>query len=485
MSIKEGFYKIAGFPSFLSKKRNSKSSRVADKADSKDCSPAAVILCFQVAARLRYRAPPEPSPYVPPRCPTPGTPTVPLVPLVRSLRPWLVLPSPSRWLIQTIRLGYAIQFARRPPKFRAIHSTTVGAADAHVLRAEIAVLLAKDAIEKRIFECIRPQDWFAAIDLKDAYFHVPILPRHRPFLHFAFEGRAYQYKVLPFGLSLSPCVFTRVTEGALVPMREQCVRILNYLDDWLILAHSREQLYEHRDLVLRHLSQLGLQDGGPTEILSEAPGAYGSGSSSNSARAAPYETASALASRPSPEMGVLSRQSHRRAARPSAHGQTPRSCEQESPWNRCPGMLWYPQMPLPPAGVPRTMGIQCQGCGWAPNCIGTSSYIELLAVRLTLSRLKRPLQGRDVLVCMDNTATIAYINHQGGLLSRRMMQLACHLLLWSQKHLRSLRAIYVPGVLNRVTDELLRAVLLGEWRLHPRPDLWKLHVWSLDGTRRF
>ncbi len=37
------------------------------------------------------------------------------------------------------------------------------------------------------------------------------------------------------------------------------VRILNYLDDWLILAQSREQLGDHRNLVLRHLSQLGLQ----------------------------------------------------------------------------------------------------------------------------------------------------------------------------------------------------------------------------------
>ncbi len=216
-----------------------------------------------------------------------------------------MLPSPSRWLIRTIRLGYAIQFARCPPKFRGVHFTSVKAVDAHVLRVEIVVLLAKDAIEpvlpadmrsgfyspyfivpkksgglrpimdlrvlnrslhklpfrmlmqKRIYECIRPRDWFAAIDLKDAYFHVSILPRHRPFLRFAFEGRAYEYKVLPFGLPLSPRVFTK--EGALVPMREQGVRILNYLDDWLILAQTWEQLCEHRDLVLSHPSQLGLQ----------------------------------------------------------------------------------------------------------------------------------------------------------------------------------------------------------------------------------
>ncbi len=58
---------------------------------------------------------------------------------------------------------------------------------------------------RRMIKCIQPQDWFAAIDLKDAYFHVSILPRHRPFLQFAFEGQAWQYRVLPFGLSVSPC----------------------------------------------------------------------------------------------------------------------------------------------------------------------------------------------------------------------------------------------------------------------------------------
>ncbi len=100
-----------------------------------------------------------------------------------------------------------------------------------------------------MIKCIQPQDWFAAIDLKDAYFHVSILPRHRPFLQFAFEGRAWQFRVLPFRLSLSPCVFTKVVEGALTPLREVGVRILNCVDDWLILAQFIEQLGDYRDLV--------------------------------------------------------------------------------------------------------------------------------------------------------------------------------------------------------------------------------------------
>ncbi len=131
--------------------------------------------------------------------------------------------------------------------------------DLRVLNRALHKLPFRMLTQRRIFQCVRPFDWFAAIDLKDAYFHVSILPRHRPFLRFAFEGRAYQYKALPFGLSLSPRVFTKVVEAALVPLREAGIRILNYLDDWLILAQSRALLCEHRDMVLSHLSRLGLQ----------------------------------------------------------------------------------------------------------------------------------------------------------------------------------------------------------------------------------
>ncbi len=41
------------------------------------------------------------------------------------------------------------------------------------------------------------------------------------------EERALQYKVLPFGLSLSPCVFTKVVEAAFVPLREKGICVLN------------------------------------------------------------------------------------------------------------------------------------------------------------------------------------------------------------------------------------------------------------------
>ncbi len=52
----------------------------------------------------------------------------------------------------------------------------------------------------QILSHIRPGDWFISVDLKLAYFHIQVAPRHRRFLIFAFEGIAYQFTVLPFGL---------------------------------------------------------------------------------------------------------------------------------------------------------------------------------------------------------------------------------------------------------------------------------------------
>ncbi len=159
----------------------------------------------------------------------------------------------------------------------------------------------------------------------------------------------------PFGLSLLPRVFTKVVEAALVPLREAGIRILNYLDDWLILAQSRALLWEHRNMVLSHLSRLGLQVNreksklSPTQRISflsmeldsvnltarlsieraqsmlnclksfqrkravtlkhfqRLLGHMASASRCHAARIASYETASALASRPGPEMGMAPR----------------------------------------------------------------------------------------------------------------------------------------------------------------------------------
>ncbi len=115
---------------------------------------------------------------------------------------------------------------------------------------------------------IRSEDWFVTIDLKDAYFHISILPYRRKFLRFALGGRAYQSWVLPFCLALSPCTFTKCVDAALAPLCLQGIRIMNYIDNWLILAQSHQAAVRHRDVVLAHMKELGLRLNAKKSVLS-------------------------------------------------------------------------------------------------------------------------------------------------------------------------------------------------------------------------
>ncbi len=121
---------------------------------------------------------------------------------------------------------------------------------------------------KTIMSQIRAGDWFVTVDLKDDYFHIQIVQRHRKFLRFAFGGMSYKYKVLPFGLALALRTFTKCMDAALAPLRLQGIRVLNDLNDWLILAQSWESVSCHRDVVLRHVRTLGLRTNTKKSVLS-------------------------------------------------------------------------------------------------------------------------------------------------------------------------------------------------------------------------
>ena len=63
---------------------------------------------------------------------------------------------------------------------------------------------------RSVIRFVKPGDWLASIDLKDAYLHIPICPSHLKYLRFAFHGDCYQLSVLPFGLNIASMVWTKV-----------------------------------------------------------------------------------------------------------------------------------------------------------------------------------------------------------------------------------------------------------------------------------
>ena len=104
---------------------------------------------------------------------------------------------------------------------------------------------------------VQPKDWGTSLDLKDAYFHVPIALAFRKYLRIVVNGKAYQYKALPFGLSTSPLVFSKMLEPLAVHLHSRGIILHRYLDDFLIRSQSRILCQEWTDYTLYLLFFLG------------------------------------------------------------------------------------------------------------------------------------------------------------------------------------------------------------------------------------
>ena len=319
-----------------------------------------------------------------------------------------------------------------------------------------------------------------SIDLKDAYFQIQIASRHRRFLRFAFEGQAYQYTVLPFGLSLAPRTFSKCMDSALAPLRKQGMRILNYLDDWLILAQSKEELISHKIALLSHLESLGLSVNWdkssliPSQFISflgiELDSvAMTARLSEQRARCVRHLAASVQKGRYLPLKRFQRLLGHMASAaavlRLGLLRMRPLQCWLKSKVPRgawvsgsarvsvtqvCVSALqpwlapeWYRQ------GV--TMGVishrkvvstDASHMGWGalyegrPICGPWSgpernlhiNCLEMLAVEKALKHFLPYLRGHHVLVRSDNMSVVSYVNRQGGLRSRALRALTERLL---------------------------------------------------------
>ncbi|KAL0165643.1 hypothetical protein M9458_037487, partial [Cirrhinus mrigala] len=495
-----------------------------------------------------------------------------LVPLVDHLAVWKLLPNLSAWVLHTVERGYRIQFSAPPPPFNGVSPTLVAPEQGLVMEQEVATLLRKEAIEvvppheresgfysryfivpkkdgglrpildlrllnrsvkrlkfkmltiKQVVTQIKSEDWFVTIDLKDAYFHVSILPQHRKFLRFAFRGEAYQYRVLPFGLALSPRTFTKCVDASLAPLRLQGIRILNYIDDWLILAQSEMVAVRHRDVVLAHMKALGLRLNAKKSVLSPLQRTTYLGvvwdSTTMQARLSPARIESILTAVKRVKegrsltvkqfqqlLGLMAAASNvipfgllymrllqwwlktkgfSPRGNPLRMIRVTRRCLRALDMWRKPWFL--SQGPVLGAPCRRvTLATDASLTGWGAVISGHPARgrqltwhincLEMLAVFRALKHFLPDLRDRHVLVRTDNTSVVSYINHQGGLRSRPLYKLAHQILVWSQDKLLSLRAVYVPGHLNLGADILSRqGPRPGEWMLHPEvvKQIWRV-----------
>lgn len=87
---------------------------------------------------------------------------------------------------------------------------------------------------------INRDGFMASIDVEDAYLLVPVVNTCRKLVIFRFKGQLYQFTCLPFGLSISPYIFTKIVKPVVNKLRSRGLRSVVYLDNFLCIGDILE-----------------------------------------------------------------------------------------------------------------------------------------------------------------------------------------------------------------------------------------------------
>ena len=371
-----------------------------------------------------------------------------------------------------------------------------------------------------VLSAIRGGDFLASIDLRDAYFQIPVHRSSRKYLRFLSCGTVYQFKVLCFGLSTAPQVFTKVFAPISAWAHRHGIRLLRYLDDWLILASSEEELRQHVRMLLSLCRDLGIViNEEKSDLVPKRRSTYlGMTIDTEVAKVFPTESrvrnilavGSEFLSMLEPParmwqvlLGHMS----------SLERLVPRGRLRMRSLQWCLAQHWSPETDSPTQPVPWSpevkedltwwlteenlrVGVPLSSpppelhlfsdaslLGWGAHLLDQFvsglwseqesqehiNLLELKAVYLALQAFQHRVAHQSVALMCDNATVVAYVNKQGGTVSHSLCSLTKELLLWAEANSVTLVARYLPGKANVLADQLSRRgqVIGTEWSLHP------------------
>ncbi|CAG2210062.1 unnamed protein product [Mytilus edulis] len=113
-----------------------------------------------------------------------------------------------------------------------------------------------DTFESAI-KLVTSKSFMASIDLRHAYYSVPIAEEHQKFLRFYWNGKLFQYTCLPNGISSAPRIFTKLLKPVYSSLRVLGHVNVGYIDDSLLLGETIEECNKNVNDTIELMSKLG------------------------------------------------------------------------------------------------------------------------------------------------------------------------------------------------------------------------------------
>ena len=108
-----------------------------------------------------------------------------------------------------------------------------------------------------ILNLITPNCYLASIDLKDAYYTVPVHPDYTKYLKFFWKGQLYKFLLLPNGLCSGPRKFTKLMKPPIATLRVAGHIVAIYIDDLINVVLTYKECLDNIEVSINLLQSLG------------------------------------------------------------------------------------------------------------------------------------------------------------------------------------------------------------------------------------
>lgn len=354
--------------------------------------------------------------------------------------------------------------------------------------------------------------FMASIDLKEAYLLVPINSSQRKFLRFQFQNEfgenfVYEFKAMPYGLSSAPRTFTKIMKEVVTYLRYRGFASVVYLDDLLCIGRTYAECLRNVTETINLLQCLGFvinftkSSLEPSQQIKFLGFIYNSIDMSLSLPNDKREHISKLVKKfirlprvtikelagligvltsacPAVKYGwgytkCLERQKYLALKKHETYAAKFRPSSviiSDLKWWL--QNIFFTSNPLKPKQFELEIYSDASRLGWGAFCNDKRAngkwktselkyhinYLELMAVFFGLKCFARDIRNCSVLLRIDNTTALSYINRMGGIKYPHLNNLTREIWQWCEERNIWLTASYIKSKDNKEADEESRKV---------------------------
>lgn len=363
--------------------------------------------------------------------------------------------------------------------------------------------------------------FMASLDLQDAFFLIPVAKQYRKYLRFQFKGQLYEFCCVPFGLCTAPYVFTKLLKPVTEYLRSRSLLSVIYLDDFLLISKSKEKCSKNVRITIDVLENLGFIVNKEKSTLEPSKQIKFLGFNWNSKkmslkltkdkkekillRAQKFDNKSfkirelaefvgtLVAACPAVKYGLLyTKNLERRKYLALAENKENYDKRMTLDSSALSDIHWWIKN-TPSAS--NSIGIKhfdieifsdASLSGWGVVCNGENvhgwwntenskhhiNYLELLAAFYGLKCFVKNLRSREILLRIDNTTAIAYINRMGSIQFPKLSNLCKEIWTWCEERHLWIFASYISSSENIDADT--------ESRILPTETEWEIASWAFN-----